>query len=157
MLPVHPVSDLPAPRTPGSSKDRRVASMTTPPGEDVGLERVHHTKLRVGQVWLDVAARRLHCLNDTARQFRAEGLPLTEADHGLGYLRTLSGEPVAGERLPLVIAARQGRPAEDEFILARPGIDVRHLHWSAVPLRNPQGQVTAVFASVSERQPPPDW
>src|SRR5262245_5145872 len=129
----------------------------TPRQEGARPVRDSLTSPRVGQFYLDVSTHRLHCLNEAARQLRAEGLPLTPDDPALRHLRTLDDDPVPGDHLPPAVAAREGRPAEEEFLLLRPGQSARHLHWSAAPLKDAAGRVTAVMASVSYGPPPPDW
>ncbi len=84
-------------------------------------------------------------------------MPLLEADPAAAELRTLGGEPVAAQELPMVIAARAGRLAEAEFVLTRAGQALRRLQCSATPLKNAAGRIGAVLASVVSQPPPPDW
>ncbi len=110
-----------------------------------------------GQVYLDVKRRRLHCLNERARQLQAGGVPFTPADLNHAPLQTLGGEPVAAADLPLVAAWRDGRPVEAAFVLTRPGGAVEHVAWSAAPLRDAAGEITAVVGSVTCAPAEPDW
>ncbi len=125
--------------------------------EDTSVSHARPAATRVGQFYLDVSARRLHCLNDTARQLRDEGLPLTPDAATLPHLQTLEGLPVLRDQLPTLVAARDGRPAEEEFLLTRPGHAVRRLHWCAAPLKDASGRTTAVCVSITDGPPPPHW
>jgi two-component sensor histidine kinase len=112
---------------------------------------------RVGHLYLDVPGRRLYLLNDTARQLRAEGIPCFGNEPAREHLLSSAGEPARAEDLPLVIASREGRPAEAGFLLARPQRPACQLFWSASPLKNQAGQVSGVLASVCCGPPAPDW
>src|SRR5437870_4216797 len=52
------------------------------------------TPTPAGQVYLDVTRRRLHCLNDRARQMLAQGVPFTPADLERSRLRKPDGSAV---------------------------------------------------------------
>jgi hypothetical protein len=121
-----------------------------PPAEAAG-------SLRIGQVYLDVPGRRLLLLNAAARQFRDEGVPFLGTEPGLPDLRTLAGQPVRAEDLPLAVAAREGHPVEADFVLRRPGQPTWHLLCCATPLTDPAGQVASVLGTVCCGPPPPDW
>jgi hypothetical protein len=112
--------------------------------------------VRVGQLYLDVQRRGIHCLNDTARQLVKEGVPVNREGLERHPMRTLAGEPVTIDDLPLYRAGREGVPVEATYVLARPGA-LHHVTWSAAPLRGPGGQVQGVTASVCLSVPEPDW
>jgi hypothetical protein len=113
--------------------------------------------LRIGHVYLDVQRRRLHCLNEQARQLQSEGIPFTPADLGRQPLQTLLGEPVTASQLPLLISWREGRPEEASFVLNREGVTVQHVVWSTAPLKNASGQLVGVAGTVCCAPPEPDW
>ena len=75
---------------------------------------------RVGHVYLDVRQRLLYCLNETARDLVREGVPFTREDLARQPLRTLSGELIAADGLPLHRVWQQGTPCEATFVLSRP-------------------------------------
>jgi signal transduction histidine kinase len=112
--------------------------------------------MRVGHVYLDVRRRRLHCLNDAARQLHREGVPLTAADLPHQQLQTLDGQPLTADDLPLVIAWRKQAPAEAQFIWSRSQGDEWHLIWTATPLRDTKGQLAGILGSISCSPPEPD-
>ena len=62
------------------------------------------TAVRVAHVYLDVRRRVLHCLNDTARELAAEGIPFTSADLARRPLKTPGGVAVTSGDLPLLRA-----------------------------------------------------
>jgi hypothetical protein len=62
---------------------------------------------RTGLLFLNTQKRRLYCLNEVARQLVAEGIPVTAGDLERQPLRTLDGEAVTGDDLPLVGAWRE--------------------------------------------------
>jgi signal transduction histidine kinase len=111
----------------------------------------------VGHVYLDARRRLLYCLNETARELQAEGVPFTGADLARQPLQQLTGEPVTPSEMPLSSAWANGQPSEATFLLKRRGGAVQYLHWTAAPLRDVHGQVQAVVGSVSIRPPEPDW
>jgi hypothetical protein len=114
------------------------------------------TAARVGHLYLDVRGRLLYCLNETARDFIREGVPLTRDHLGRQPLQTLAGEPVRPEELPLHRVWQSGAPCEATFVLSRPGASPQHLTWSAAPLSDPEG-LSGVLASVTMAPPEPDW
>jgi signal transduction histidine kinase len=111
----------------------------------------------VGHVYLDVARRLLYCLNEAARRLQSDGVPFTAVDPTRQGLTTPAGTPVTSADLPLVVAWREGRPSEALFVLARKGMAVQHLHWTAAPMADANGRVVAVVGSVVLRPPEPDW
>jgi hypothetical protein len=111
----------------------------------------------LGLLYLDVRGGRLHLLNDAARQLHAADLPVLGGEASLAHLRTLAGEGVRPLELPLAAAAREKRPVEAVYVLSRPGQADSHLHWTAAPLVDGDGSVTAVLAAVCSTPPPPDW
>jgi hypothetical protein len=113
--------------------------------------------LRVGHLYLDARARRLHCLNEEAKRLHEDGIPLLGTEPTLAYLRTAEGEAVRADDLPLVAAARLGQEVTAGFVLAPPGGPTRHLLWNATPLKDATGQILAVIATLCSGPPPPDW
>ena len=114
-------------------------------------------QLRVGHLYLDVRTRRLHCLNETARELHREGMILTTAEQACQRLRTPAGEPVQAGDLPLLIAWQKGREAEASFVLRQEGKPDCHVLWSAAPVRNAQGQLIGVMACLCVSPPAFDW
>lgn len=113
--------------------------------------------ISAGQVYLDVTRRRLHCLNDRARQLLQDGVPFTPADLDRARMLTLAGEPVKARELPLIVAWREMRAVDATFVLERNGKDRQLVSWSAAPLLGDKNQVAAVVGSVQCRPPDPDW
>jgi hypothetical protein len=113
--------------------------------------------VRLGQVYLDVRGRRLHLLNAAARQLHADGVPFLGNEPGLRDLFTPGGTPARPDALPLAIAAREGRPAEADFLLRRAGEPAWQLSWCATPFKDASGRVASVLATVCCTPPPPDW
>lgn len=111
----------------------------------------------VGHFYLDVPKGSLHCLNAAARQLRETGVPLTGSDPAVVALRSSEGGAVRADQMPLAVAVREGRRVEVEFVLCRPGHPDCLLQWSASPLKDADGQVGAVIASVVCVPPAPDW
>lgn len=112
---------------------------------------------RVGHFYLDVPRGRLHCLNEVARQLRADCIPLLHTDPARRDLRTLAGEPVTAEAWPLAAAVQHVRLVEAEFTLARPGQPPLRLQYSVTPMQGGEGRVAALLVSVVCVPPPPDW
>jgi signal transduction histidine kinase len=113
---------------------------------------------RVGLVFLNTFKRRLYCLNATAREMAAEGVPMTAADLVRQPLHTLAGDLVRGDELPLVRAWREEAPVESTFVLNRPsGGTSQQVHWIAAPLRDAEEHVVGVSGSVTILAPEPDW
>ncbi|HKI35059.1 MAG TPA: HAMP domain-containing sensor histidine kinase [Gemmataceae bacterium] len=110
----------------------------------------------LGLLYLDVRARQLYLLNEAARQLHGSGVPVLENDPTLVHLRTPAGESVRADELPLPAAAR-GRAVEASYVLSRPGQPESHLTWTAAPLRDAAGEVTAVLGAVCCTPQPPDW
>ena len=66
---------------------------------------------RVAHVYLDVRRKVLHCLNDTARQLAAEGVPFTSGDLAKRPLTNLAGDAVTSADLPLLRPTANAAPA----------------------------------------------
>jgi signal transduction histidine kinase len=111
----------------------------------------------VGHVYLDVTRRILHCLNEVARQLQRGGLPFTPADLANQPLFTLGGEAVKPADLPLVVAWREKRPVEAVFVRDRRQAAAPQVLWTAAPLFDDAGEVSAVVGTVMLRPPEPDW
>src|SRR5262249_28321953 len=107
--------------------------------------------------YLDVRRRLLYCLDETARRLQAEGIPFTTVDLARQWVTTPAGNPVTSTDLPLIAAWHEARPAEAVFLLERKGAAAQHLHWTAAPLCDGNGQVVAIVGSVILRPPEPDW
>ncbi len=112
---------------------------------------------RVAHVYLDVRRRVLHCLNDTARELVAEGVPFTSADLAKRPLQTLDGETATSGDLPLLRAWREGAGREAEFLLAEADGRLWRLIWSAAPLADAHGEVIGVLGTMRLAPPEPDW
>jgi hypothetical protein len=114
------------------------------------------TALRVGHVYLEIDSRKLHWLNEAARQLHQEGVPVGPTDLADHPMQTPEGKTVEAADLPLVRAWREGQPQEATFLLPRPGGRVDQVHWTATPLDS-DGDVVAVFGTFSVVPPAPDW
>jgi signal transduction histidine kinase len=113
--------------------------------------------IRVGHVYLDAHRRTIYCLNDTARELLHEGVPLDGAIPATSTLRTLDGEPVPANELPITRAWSERRPCEGTFLLAGSDGVARHLTWNASPLGDAQGNVRGILASLVLTPFEPDW
>jgi signal transduction histidine kinase len=105
--------------------------------------------LRVGHVFLDTRRRRLVCLNETAREFHEQQVPLAPADLKIWPLQNARGQPVRRSELPLVIAWRSEKPAEAQFLLPRGDKPAWRIAWAATPLRDREGKLLGVVATVT--------
>jgi signal transduction histidine kinase len=128
------------------------------PSKDSGTSRSAKESaltLRVGHVYLDVRRKRLHCLNDAARELHREGVPFTPADLARQPMRQLAGELVTEAELPLLIAWQQEQPTEAHFLLPRPTEPPWQVTWNASPVRGSTGPVIGVVGTVTcgPRQP----
>jgi hypothetical protein len=128
---------------------RRESDLTTPPGTAVPP--------LLGLIYLDVGGGRLQLLNEAAHQLQDEGVPIFGHEPSLAQLRTPGGAGVLPAELPLVVAAREGHAVEARYVLLRTGLPAWHLHWTAAPLHDAQGQVSGVLAAVCCAPPQPDW
>jgi anti-sigma regulatory factor (Ser/Thr protein kinase) len=112
---------------------------------------------RVGQVFLDVRQRVLSFLDPVAKQLHKEGIAYTPSDLESRQLHTLTGEAVSAGDLPLVVAWREGRPAEATFVVTSPkGVDFR-VTWHAAPVRDAAGEVLGIAGAIYCGPPDPDW
>jgi signal transduction histidine kinase len=114
---------------------------------------VSHT----GLLFLNTQKRRLYCLNEIARQFVAEGIPINAADLERQPLLTAEGDPVTADDLPLIAAWRHNEPREAFFVLQRGNSLAQHIHWTAAPLSDEDDVVVGVSASLTVSAPEPDW
>jgi len=112
---------------------------------------------RVGLVFLDTTQRRLFCLNETARQFIREGVPISREDLERHPLRTTAGAPVTASDLPLLRAWREHTAQEATFFLEHQGAPPLQLHWNAAPLWEANGQLQGVMGALVVSPPEPDW
>src|SRR6516225_7016182 len=85
--------------------------------------------LRVGHVYLETENRKLHWLNEAARELHQEGVPVGIADLADHPMQTLEGNAATAADLPLVRAWREGQPQETTFLLPRRGGKVDRVHW----------------------------
>jgi signal transduction histidine kinase len=111
----------------------------------------------VGLFYLDTRRRRLICLNDTAREFLHEGIPLTGDELARQPLFTLNGEAVRVADLPLVRAWREGETREATFVLKRSDGSIRHLSWTVSPVRRKDGSLRGLSGTLVISIPEPDW
>ncbi len=112
---------------------------------------------RVAHVYLDVRRRVLHCLNDTARELAAEGVPFTSGDLARRPLKTLDGETATSGDLPLLRAWRERTARDGVFVLDEGEGRVSHLTWHAAPLADAHGEVIGVLGTLRVAPPEPDW
>jgi hypothetical protein len=134
--------------------------MTTLPsrqGKAIGLAVEPTSLTRVGQVFLDIQRRNVSCLDPVARQLHQEGIPFTPADLEKRKLLHLSGELVAGNDLPLIVAWREGRPVEATFRLAAEKGPEMRVTWNVAPVRNTEGELIGLAGVVRCGPPEPDW
>jgi two-component sensor histidine kinase len=122
-----------------------------------GARPAAFTPPRVGHFYFHVAGQRLYCLNETARAFLREGVPVGPADLERHPLRTRDGKPVAPAELPLDRCRRDGAPREAVFVMTPPGGGPQTLTWSAAPLRTTDGVVVGVTAALVLAPAEPDW
>jgi anti-sigma regulatory factor (Ser/Thr protein kinase) len=122
------------------------------------MRPLQHTRqtTRVGHFYVDACRRSLRFLNETAEQLHKEGLPVLAADLAAGTLRTVGGDPATPADLPLYIAWRDGRQAEAQFLLSRPGGSVWRVSWSASPLYGASSRMEGVLGTVSCGPEAPD-
>lgn len=113
--------------------------------------------LRIAQLYLDAANRRVSLLNEAARQLHAEGFPFTPTDPSFPQLATLSREPIKPAEFPLLVALREGRSAGLDVIWQRAERPLLHARWEATPTMGTDNQVTGVFATVVCGPPARDW
>src|SRR6266536_6529348 len=114
-------------------------------------------ELRIGHVYLQMPGRKLHWLNETARQLHQEGVPFSPGDLKKFSLQRLDGKPAGAADLPLLKAWREGIAIEATFLLPWPGGRIDQVRWSASPLFGADGKVVAVFGTVLVGPPEPDW
>jgi hypothetical protein len=110
----------------------------------------------VGHFYLSGQGR-LYCLNETARQFIREGVPVTEEDLARAELMTPEGQPVRPEDLPVPRARRERAACEATFLLSGGGLPTRCLTWSAAPMLSPRGDLVGVSATAVITPLEPDW
>jgi anti-sigma regulatory factor (Ser/Thr protein kinase) len=114
------------------------------------------TDLRVGHVYLDVRQRRLHCLNEEARQLHREGVPLLASELAGHPLESMAGKPIAASEMPLPTAWRTGEPVREQYLLARDNSPPWQLDWTASPVRDSEGQLLGIVGTVACAPPSPD-
>jgi anti-sigma regulatory factor (Ser/Thr protein kinase) len=112
---------------------------------------------RIAHVYLDVRRKVLHCLNDTAHQLVAEGVPFIGSHLAKRPLKTLGGALVVAAQLPLLRACRERKAAEAVFVLPDGENHVWHLTWHAAPFADSQGEMIGVLGTLRMAPPEPDW
>jgi signal transduction histidine kinase len=112
--------------------------------------------IRVGQFYLDIRRRIVHCLNETARQLLHEGVPLSGDNVARSSLRTLEGDPVQAADLPTVRAWRERKPQEGLFLFTGPDEVSRHLTWNAAPVADAAG-IRGILGSIILAPFEADW
>lgn len=113
--------------------------------------------VRIGQVFFDGRRRRLLCLNRTARELHAEGLPFSAAELTGARLAHVTGDPVKAEDLPLAVAWRKQQAAEATFVWQRAGGVPWRVDWSVAPLKSESGETVGLAGTVVCSPPDPDW
>src|SRR5437763_5436569 len=74
---------------------------------------------RVGHFYVGIQEHKLYCLNEVARQFVREGIPIQSQDLERQPLLTLEGKPVTPADLPLRRARREAAVHEAVFLMPR--------------------------------------
>jgi signal transduction histidine kinase len=113
-------------------------------------------ELRVGHVFLDVRQRRLHCLNEEARQLHREGVPLAGSDLAHHPLHNLDGRPITAAEMPLAIAWRTGEAVQEQYLLMRESMPPGQVRWTASPLRDTQEQLFGIAGTIIYAPGTPD-
>jgi signal transduction histidine kinase len=107
----------------------------------------------LAQFHLDARRSVVHCLNEAAKQFLRDGLPMTAADLAVCPLTLTDGTPLTEYDLPLVRAWREQTAQDVVVVMTTPGGERRRLHWSAAPLRDASGSMGALTVLTPEA----DW
>jgi anti-sigma regulatory factor (Ser/Thr protein kinase) len=111
---------------------------------------------RIGHFYLAAAEHKMFCLNETAKQFVREGVPLTARDLARQPLVGLDGLAVASQNLPMVRAVREANAVDAVFLLDRPEGVAWVLAWHASPFAL-DDKVFGAFGSLTIPPPEPDW
>ncbi len=115
-------------------------------------------RVRVGHVYLDLKRRSLRCLNETARQLHAEGIPLIPADLPKRPLLNLHGEAITADELPLIQAWREGASIQAEFLVPSDRGPEQRISWSASPLlASPDEPPVGVLGTITCVPHDPQW
>jgi signal transduction histidine kinase len=128
-----------------------MAAIPPSQGNEIKTQRVGESPARwpIGHVFLDVRRRRLHCLNETARELHRRGVPLTAADLARQPLHTVNGQPVTAAQMPLAIAWRSGQSVEQHFLLPGSAAPLAQVRWTASPLHDSNGELLGILGSVA--------
>jgi anti-sigma regulatory factor (Ser/Thr protein kinase) len=118
---------------------------------------VSGTAPRVGQIYLDVQHRQLHCLNPGAQQLHNDGVPFLSAELERTPLKHLDGSPVTAKQMPLAVSWEEQRPVEAAFMLERPGAVPCRVSWHTAPVRDADGRLLGIVGTVLCAPPEPDW
>src|SRR6266404_4147537 len=89
---------------------------------------------RVGHFYVGIQEHKLYCLNETARQFVREGIPILAQDLERAPLLTSEGKSVTASDLPLTRARREVAVQEAIFLLPQSDSVPLVLSWYASPL-----------------------
>jgi two-component sensor histidine kinase len=117
----------------------------------------HPVPPRVGHFYVGIQEHKLYCLNEAARQFVHEGIPILAQDLERQPLLNLEGKPVSAQELPLTRARREGVNQEAVFVLTRPDGSSLVLAWYASPLKGKDNTLVGVVGSLTVPSPEPDW
>jgi signal transduction histidine kinase len=112
---------------------------------------------RVGHFYVGIQEQKLYCLNETARQFIREGIPILAQDLERQPLLTLEGQPVTAHDLPLTRARREVAVQEVVFLQPRPDGLPQVLAWYASPMTDMDNVLVGVIGSLTVPNPEPDW
>jgi two-component sensor histidine kinase len=112
---------------------------------------------RVGHYYVGIQEHKLYCLNETARQFVREGIPILPQDLDRQPLRTLEGQPVTGQDLPLIRARRESVTTEAVFLMPRHDGTAQFLAWFASPLSGHDSAPVGIIGTLTVPPLEPDW
>src|SRR5262245_39627473 len=110
----------------------------------------------VGHFYLNSRGR-LYCLNETARQFVRDGVPVSEEALARASLITAEGQIAKPADWPLNRAWRERTAHEATYWLTGEDLVPRCLTWSAAPLLGPKGELVGGTATAVLSPPEPDW
>ncbi len=113
--------------------------------------------VRVGHLFLNVPQRQLLWLNDVARELHEEGIPFLPRDLRNSALHTAQGTAVKSRDLPLTRAWKDETAQEATFYFPACDGTVRQVAWTATPVRDNEGKLNGVLATVTVTSLEPDW
>ena len=112
---------------------------------------------RVGHFYVGIQEQKLYCLNEVARQFVREGIPILAPELEQKPLLSLEGKAVTPGELPLTRARREACAQEAVFLLPRADSVPLILAWSASPLTGQGHTLVGVIGTLTVPPPEPDW